>query len=66
MDMIKIIETNLNKKAHIDFQPIQPGDLLESFADIEKSIEKLDYNPKIDIESGIPLFIDWYNSYTSK
>ena len=32
---------------------------------IEKSIEKLDYNPKIDIEQGIPRFIDWYKKYTS-
>ena len=32
---------------------------------IEKSIEKLDYNPKIDIERGIPRFIDWYKIYTS-
>ena len=66
MDMIKIIETNLGKKAHIDFQPMQPGDVPESFADIDRSIKKLNYNPKIDIESGIPLFIDWYNSYTFK
>ena len=66
MDMIKIIETNLGKKAHIDFQPMQPGDVPESFADIDRSIKKLKYNPKIDIERGIPLFIDWYNSYTSK
>ena len=66
MDMIKIIETNLGKNAHIDFQPMQPGDVPESFADIDRSIKKLNHNPKIDIESGIPLFIDWYNSYTSK
>ena len=65
MDMIKIIETNLSKKADIDFQPMKPGDVPESFADIDKSIEKLDYNPKIDIEDGIPLFIDWYKSYIS-
>ena len=42
----------------------------ENFAvigfDIDRSIIKLNYNPKIDIESGIPLFIDWYNRYTSK
>jgi UDP-glucuronate 4-epimerase len=45
---------------------MQPGDVLESFADIDRSIKQLNYNPKIDIESGIPLFIDWYNNYTSK
>ena len=65
MDMIKIIETNLGKKAHIDFQPMQPGDVPESFADIDRSIKKINYNPKIDIENGIPLFIDWYKTYHS-
>ena len=63
--MIKIIETKLDKKAHIDFQPMQPGDVPESFADIDRSIKKLNYNPKIDLEIGIPLFIDWYKNYTS-
>ncbi len=66
MGMIKIIETNLGKKAHIDFQSLQPGDVRESFADIDKTIKKLNYNPKIDIESGIPLLIDRSTSYTSK
>ena len=56
----------LNNEVNIDFQPLQPGDVLESFADIDKSIKKLNYNPKIDIENGIPLFIDWYTSYTYK
>ena len=65
MDMITIIETNLGKKADIDFQSIKAGDVVESFADINKSIEKLDYNPKIDIEQGIPKFIDWYKYYIS-
>ena len=32
---------------------------------IENSIEKLYYSPRIDIESGIPLFIDWYKTYHS-
>ena len=65
MEMITIIETSLGKKADIDFQSIQPGDVVETFADIDKTIEKLDYNPRIDIEQGIPKFIDWYKNYTS-
>ena len=62
---IAIIESGLGKKADIDFQSIQAGDVVETFADIDKTIEKLDYNPKIDIENGIPLFIDWYKNYNS-
>ena len=63
MDMINIIENCLGKKAEIDFQPIQPGDIPESFADIEKSIEMLGYKPTTDIKDGIPNFVNWYNQY---
>ena len=69
-NFLNYIQTNmryklLNNEVNIDFQPLQHGGVLESFADIDKSIKKLNYNPKIDIENGIPLFIDWYTSYTS-
>ena len=63
MDMISIIEDNLNNKAIIDFQPIQPGDVIESFADIDYSKEKLGFFPKTSIKDGIPKFIDWYKEY---
>ena len=70
-NFLNYIQTNmryklLNYEVNIDFQPLQHGDVLVSFADIDKSIKKLNYNPKIDIESGIPLFIDRYTSYTSR
>ncbi|SVB06227.1 uncharacterized protein METZ01_LOCUS159081, partial [marine metagenome] len=45
MDMIRIIENNLDKKANIDFQPMQQGDLPVSFADIDKSTAMLGYKP---------------------
>ena len=63
MDMIGFIENNLGIKAKIDFLPMQPGDVPESFADIEKSIDMLNYKPTINIDKGIPLFIDWYKDY---
>ena len=63
MDMISIIEQNLNKKAVIDFQPIQPGDVTESYADIEHSTNKLGYKPTTSINEGIPKFINWFKSY---
>ena len=63
MDMIRIIENNLDKKANIDFQPMQQGDLSVSFADIDKSTEMLGYKPVTNIVDGIPQFIDWYNEY---
>ena len=63
MDMIGIIENSLGIKAKIDFQPIQPGDVPESFADIDKSTEMLGYIPTTDINEGIPRFTTWYKEY---
>ena len=65
MDMIGFIEKALDKKAEINFTKIQPGDVEKTFADIDHSIDKLNYNPKTSIESGIPKFIKWYKSYSN-
>jgi len=63
MDMIGLIEKELNKKAIIDFQPMQPGDVPESFADISHSEHLLGFNPKTNINKGIRKFIKWYKNY---
>ena len=65
MYMISLIEKELNKKAIIDFQLMQKGDVKESFADIELSNNKLGYKPRTSIEKGIPNFIEWYNEYNA-
>ena len=63
MDMIALIEQNLGKKAEIIFKSMQPGDLEKTFADIEYTRDKLNYNPKTTLKEGIPRFIEWYESY---
>ena len=63
MDVIKHIENSLGIKAKINFKSIQPGDVLETFANIEKSQNQLNYFPKININEGIQYFIDWFRSY---
>ena len=63
MDMISLIEKELGRKAKIDFKGMQPGDVKESFADIDYSIEKLGFSPKTSISLGIPKFIFWYKNY---
>ena len=50
--IISLIEKNLNKKAIINFEPIQDGDVIETDADIDFSKTKLGYNPKLSIEEG--------------
>lgn len=63
MDVVTLIEQNLGKKAKINFRPMQPGDVTESFADIDKSIEMLNYNPTINIDVGVKNFIRWYEKF---
>ena len=63
MDVVHLIEENLGKKAKIDFQPMQPGDVEESFADINKSKEMLEYKPRTNVDVGIRKFVKWYKSY---
>ena len=63
LDMIKLIEESLATKAILDFLPMQPGDVLTTFADIERSRTKLNYSPGTSISSGIPRFCQWYMNY---
>jgi UDP-glucuronate 4-epimerase len=64
MDMIEIIEKHMGMKAEKEMLPMQPGDVPESFADIEKAHSKLGFEPKTPIIKGIPAFIDWYNKHS--
>ena len=59
-ELIALIEKALGKPAVIDRQPLQPGDVPITFADISKARAKLGYNPQVRVEKGIPLFVDWY------
>ena len=66
MDLIKVLENELSKEAIVKFLPMQSGDVIETYANIEKSIEKLNFNPKTSIQDGIPKFIDWFKKYYNK
>ena len=63
MDVVFLIEQYLGKKAEINFLSMQPGDVKESFADIDKSIEMLNYKPTTNVDVGIKNFIKWYRKF---
>jgi UDP-glucuronate 4-epimerase len=63
--IICLIENNLGIKANKKYIPMQPGDLSETWANIEKAKKLLNYRPKITIDEGINRFIDWYKQYYS-
>jgi UDP-glucuronate 4-epimerase len=60
---IELIEEALGCKAEKLLMPLQPGDVEESFADIDASRRDLGYEPKTPLEIGIPRFIAWYKTY---
>jgi len=63
MDFIAHLEKALGKKAVVDFQPLQPGDVPETYADIEVSTKDLGFKPTVGLEEGITKFVDWYRTY---
>jgi UDP-glucuronate 4-epimerase len=66
LHFIECIENALGKKAEKNMMPMQPGDVPETYADIDRSREVLGFDPKTNIEEGIGEFVDWYREYTGK
>lgn len=60
--LISIIENELGKKAELDHSPMQPGEAIQTYADITKAHNELGYTPKVRIEEGIKRFVKWYLS----
>jgi UDP-glucuronate 4-epimerase len=61
-ELISLLEKNLEKKAIIERKPMQPGDVPQTFADISKAKELLNYYPQTKIEKGIAKFVEWFNT----
>ena len=59
-ELISLLEQELGQKAIIDPQPLQPGDVPQTFADITKARRLLGYNPQTQIEDGIHRFVEWF------
>jgi len=59
-ELIALLEQQIGQKAIIDTQPLQPGDVPQTFADITKARRLLGYNPQTQIEDGIRKFVEWF------
>ncbi len=62
VDLVKLLENALGKKAAIDWQPVQAGDVPLTYADVSKAEKFLGYKPKTKPEDGIKKFVEWYKS----
>lgn len=60
LDFIAALELALGRKAVIELLPMQPGDVRETYADIEASRRDFDFQPKTSILEGIPRFVAWF------
>ncbi len=61
--VIALLEAELHVKARQNLLPIQPGDVPETFADIDRARQKLGFQPVTPIDEGIPRFVKWYLTY---
>ncbi len=61
-ELISLLEKVLGMKAQIDRQPLQPGDVPQTFADVKKARLLLGYDPQTQIEDGIRKFIEWFRA----
>ncbi|WP_071394568.1 NAD-dependent epimerase [Bacillus tuaregi] len=62
-DMIKLLEDQLGRKAIKNYVAIQPGDVPETFANIDDLILDTQFTPTVSIEEGIKKFVQWYKDY---
>ena len=63
MEFIRIIEEELGRTAEKNMMPLQPGDVPETSADIEKTRRLLGFNPRTSLREGVKKFLAWYREY---
>jgi len=60
---IELIEENVNKKAEKNLLPMQPGDVLATYANVDALIKDVDYKPSTPLEEGVAKFVQWYREF---
>jgi len=63
MDYIETLEKHLGKTAEKELLPLQPGDVPDTYADVEALVQDVNYKPDTTIDQGIEKFVNWYDSY---
>lgn len=63
LKVIELLEQTLGKRADKQLEPIQPGDVRETFADISSASRELGFAPKTTVEEGVVRFVEWYREY---
>lgn len=64
--MVQTIETCLQQKVKKEFLPMQPGDVIQTYADISKSKKMIGYNPQMEFDKGVERFVKWWKEQNEK
>lgn len=65
MDYIEALENSLGIEADKELLPLQPGDVPDTYADVEDLVKEFDYKPSMSVQKGIGEFVRWYREYHS-
>lgn len=60
---IEVLEDCLGKKAEKNLLPLQPGDVPDTYADVDALVNDVDYRPTTTIETGVANFVEWYKDF---
>ncbi len=63
MDYIRAIENALGRKAELNLLPLQPGDVPDTYADVDALVQDVGYRPSMSVEEGTRRFVEWYREY---
>ena len=63
LDYIEEIENSLKIKAKKELLPLQPGDVPDTFADVEDLIKDFNFKPQTSVQQGVKNFVDWFKKY---
>jgi UDP-glucuronate 4-epimerase len=63
LHIIALFEQALGKKAVTELRPGEPGDMLETAADITETTRDFGWTPKVPVEEGIPKYVEWFKGY---
>ena len=63
MRVVELLEQSTGRKALLDPQPMQVGDVKETYADISAIERDHGFSPKTSIDEGVPRFVEWYREY---
>jgi len=63
LDYIEAIEDALNIKSHKEMLPLQPGDVPNTFANVDDLVNDFNYKPSMPVKKGVKNFVDWFKEY---